>query len=559
MNSDQLKTVIDKIEKIAGSCSYYEDDLVEDTDILELRSDEYEELEFEIDKDTELVSVFLSFGYCDFNKEEYERGRYDTEDIEMETRTKLLESSSTLYFKAHSYKYFVSVWDDGNYMCPGYTARVGFYHEEYSDEMLKEFLRLYQDYLSTVGSLNDTELKLYIFKCICHNHGIKVSGNTNLSVGSASVEFGNTTLPCSNIKHFYFGKEKFLFSVEGQNYAAEVCPIKLFVEIQNMCELFDNIVFFFVSSHLNATPTLKIFSAGMVLSIPASADTNGLYSQIEESTVIISHSTIIPFASQKFKKLYTKEYKTLLEPFAGDNPLIITEGSTDWKHMKKYWEQYIKQIFTVKFFEFEPVNSSKTATIKQDMGSSMLLEMCKAYSKIKLGRVFIFIADRDEPKIIKEMSDESKPYKYWGNGVYSLVLPVPEHRISTPEICIEHYYSDDDIRTFYSCSDKKERRLFLGNDFDKYGRDIEHGLLCVKRSLCGADSIKVIDGSNDTRVISMSESNDINYALSKQEFAAQSKIIKNSTAYAAFSNLFDIIKRIVNISNSANKNDMYSM
>lgn len=188
--------------------------------------------------------------------------------------------------------------------------------------------------------------------------------------------------------------------------------------------------------------------------------------------------------------------------------------------------------------------------IKQEMGSATLLETCRAYSKMKLGKVFILIADRDEPKIVKELSDESKSYKHWGNGVYSFVLPIPEHRISTPEICIEHYYSDAEIKTFYTCSDKKERKLFLGNDFDKYGRDIEHGLLCVKRSLCGDDSIKVIDGSSDTRVISIGENNDINYALSKQEFAAQSTIIKNSTTYTAFTRLFDIIQKIIQDSKS---------
>lgn len=44
----------------------------------------------------------------------------------------------------------------------------------------------------------------------------------------------------------------------------------------------------------------------------------------------------------------------------------------------------------------------------------------------------------------------------------------------------------------------------------------------------------------------MREKNDINYALSKQEFAAQSTIIKNSTTYTAFSKLFDIIQEIIN-------------
>ena len=394
-------------------------------------------------------------------------------------------------------------------------ARVGFYQEEYSDEMIQEFLMLYQNYFSTISCLNDLQLRLFIFKCICHNHNIKVTGDTRLTVGSASVILSDNVSAYSDIEHYYFWKKKFLFSVLGQHYAAEVCPIEVFIEAQNMCELFEDTSFFFDNSPLFGSPTLQVIGTHMVLCIQASADMHHMYSQIEESAALISHSSIIPFASDTFRKIYSEEYGGLLENFTGENPLVITEGSTDWKHMKKFWKQYIKYSCKVDFFEYEPGNSTKNCLIKQEMGSAALLEMCRAYSKIKLGKVFIFIADRDESKIIKEMNGESNPYKCWGNGVYSLVLPIPEHRISTPEICIEHYYTDVEIRTFYKCSDKKERRLFLGNDFDKYGRNIEQGLLCVKRNLCGVDSIKIMDGSSDTRVISMAENNDINYALSK--------------------------------------------
>lgn len=41
----------------------------------------------------------------------------------------------------------------------------------------------------------------------------------------------------------------------------------------------------------------------------------------------------------------------------------------------------------------------------------------------------------------------------------------------------------------------------------------------------GDTDILELHGSSDTRVISMAENNDINYALSKQEFAARSTII----------------------------------
>ena len=381
MNIEKLKILIKKIEKIVGTCFYDEDKISDDTDILELHSDEHGELGFEIDKNTGLVSAFLSFSYYDFNKDEFERGYYDSEEVENETRTKLLESSSILYFKAHSAKYIVSVWDDGCYMCPGYVARVGFCQEEYSDEMIDEFLTLYQNYSSTIAGLNDSELRRFILKCICHNHNIKVYGDTRLTIGSASVVFCDNNPASSNIEHYYLGKEKYLFSVEGQHYAAEVCPIEVFIEAQNMCELFEDITFFFDNPPLYDTPTLQAISANMVLSIQANTDTHGLYSRIEESAALISHSSIIPFASEKFRKIYSEEYGGLLEHFIGENPLIITEGSTDWKHMKKYWEQYIKQSCAVDFYEYEPGNSSKGGIIKQEMGCARISERLRLVSR----------------------------------------------------------------------------------------------------------------------------------------------------------------------------------
>lgn len=546
MNDEKIRCLIERIEGLAGPCIYDDDEIDEATDVFEIQSDEYVDMGFEIDVESLFISPFISFGYCDFEKDEVEKGHYDTDEIENEERTKLLESSFTLYAKAHSPNYVVSVWDDGSYMCPGFVARVGFRLEEYSDELIRQFLSVYREYINTVGCLNDSELRRFIFKSICHSHTIKVTGDSLLSIGGAAIKFSDSkNLPNNNIEHYYLGNEKFLFSVLGQHYAAEVCPMKMFLEAQNMCELFDDVFFYFENPPLFDVATLQVISAHMVLSIQASADIHRLYSRIEESATIISHSNFVPFASEQFREVYLKAYAGSFDSFSSEYPLIITEGSTDWKHLKKYWEQYAKQSLKINFFEYEPANSTKNGMLKQEMGSATLLEMCRAYSKMTLGKVFIFISDRDESKIVKEMGDDIKHYKCWGNGVYSFALPVPTHRVSTPEICIEHCYSDEEIKTYYECTDGRKRRLFLGNDFDGYGRDTEHGLLCIKRSLCGPESIKIIDGSSGTRVISMNEKNDINHALSKQEFACRSTIKKDSPTYSAFDEIFKIIQEIV--------------
>lgn len=57
--------------------------------------------------------------------------------------------------------------------------------------------------------------------------------------------------------------------------------------------------------------------------------------------------------------------------------------------------------------------------------------------------------------------------------------------------------------------------------------------------------MKVIDGTSESKVVSFSESSEINYALSKQEFAEKSSIKKDSPAYYAFEKLASVITQII--------------
>ena len=547
MNGEKIRALIIEIERITGSCYFNESEIDDTIDTFEITVDEYGNMGIEIDVETLKVSPYIAFSYYDFKKSDIEKGHYDVEELEQDLTTKLLESSFTLFLKAHSPDYIVSVWDDGCYMCPGYVARVGFQNQDYSEELIQAFLYAYQEYTTNFSNLSDNALRIAIFKAICHNHGVKVAEDLTLMIKDASIKFTeNTCAPQANVDHYYIGSEKFLLSVLGKQYAVDVLPIKIFIETHEMCESFSEVAFFLEHPPLFDYPVLYATSPHMQLTVQARSNDGHIFTYIEESATIMSHSSLIPFASDHFKRAYFETYSRTIDSFLGESPLIITEGSTDWKHLKKFWEQYLRYSLNVSFHEYEPKNSAGDVPIKLDMGSVALLEMCKAFSKMNQKRTFIFIADSDEPKIVKEMGGGVNLYKYWGNHVYSLVLPVPDHRKATPEICIEHYYSDEEIKTFYKCSDGQERRLFLGNDFDMYGRNIEQGLLCTKRNMCGPQSIKVVDGSSDAKVISMREATLINYALSKQEFAVHATIMRESITYNAFLKLFDIIRRIVN-------------
>ncbi|RFB12722.1 ATP-binding cassette domain-containing protein [Bacillus sp. HNG] len=215
--------------------------------------------------------------------------------------------------------------------------------------------------------------------------------------------------------------------------------------------------------------------------------------------------------------------------------LIITEGKTDWKHLKraltKFREngEFLQDTFL--FLQFED----------EEMGSANLLSLCSSLSKVYNASKIIAIFDRDEPKIINKASLENgDTFKDWGNNVYSFTLPIPTHRQETPLISIEHYYTDDEIKTI----DQNSRRLFIGNEFNQLlGIDAENRLICRSRNKCGEDSIQIID----SEVFEIDNQNH-NKALSKNQFAQyilDNKEPYNTIGYESFKQVFEIIYQIL--------------
>lgn len=224
----------------------------------------------------------------------------------------------------------------------------------------------------------------------------------------------------------------------------------------------------------------------------------------------------------------TTRYETEMRNAIDENKrtLIITEGATDWKHIKAAYNKLkgmleYEEIFKNLEFdilEYEPANSKTEAKYKFEMGCSALCSMCSSYAKMPNSRKLIFIADRDVSKVNKDLSETGKSFKKWGNNVYSFILPLPESRKNTPEICIEHLYTDDEIKTEY-IENQIPRRLFMGNEFDERGISFSLDRYCIKKDLCGPNKISIIEGSSKERVTGLQKNVDINYGLSKMKFA----------------------------------------
>lgn len=254
----------------------------------------------------------------------------------------------------------------------------------------------------------------------------------------------------------------------------------------------------------------------------------------------------------------TEQFKKEVEEFAntipaGDNPLIITEGSTDWKHIKTALcvlsskEEY-KELFKgleIDFLEYEPANSSSAVSLKIEMGNEALLPLCESLKKIPHERKYIILADRDTPKIIQKLVDNGNDYKKWGNNTFSAILPLPTNRDDTPEICIEHYYTDAEIEKEIDINGIK-RHLFMGKDFNSMGYNCELDCICERKELCGPGKINIIDGTKGEKVRKLSDESDTtNYAISKSGFADYVRMHTDEFDFSNFIQLFELIKTII--------------
>lgn len=227
-------------------------------------------------------------------------------------------------------------------------------------------------------------------------------------------------------------------------------------------------------------------------------------------------------------------YKSIINE--SEKHLIITEGKTDWKHLKRALIK-LRQENKISSDDFEFLEYEN----QFNMGDKELISFCEQFSKINNNKKLICVFDRDVPDTIKKVTNNNS-YKEWGNNVYSFAIPVPKHRENTPDISIEHYYTDDEIKI----QDEHGRRIYLGNEFyRKSGLHISEKKFCVKKDKCGSDSIKVLD--SDCGVYS-TEDEDRNIALSKNQFADyiyNQDLSFSNLSYSAFEDIFQVIRQIL--------------
>jgi len=144
---------------------------------------------------------------------------------------------------------------------------------------------------------------------------------------------------------------------------------------------------------------------------------------------------------------------------ANSRPLIVTEGKTDWQHVKAALGR-LKAAGNYPSMDIELLEFGNDV----DMGDTKLAQMCEHFARAPHPRRVIFMFDRDNPKIVTAMSgDEGGNFKRWSEHVFSFCIPRPAHRANYTNISIEMYYTDAALGTVDSATGK---RLFFTNEVE---------------------------------------------------------------------------------------------
>ena len=218
---------------------------------------------------------------------------------------------------------------------------------------------------------------------------------------------------------------------------------------------------------------------------------------------------------------------------------MITEGKTDPIYLKMAKNKLgVLKDKKIKFIGLKTEDANKY----QDEGWTALNKLAEALTVVPQSVPVVLMYDRDV--LIKEMLENK--YLEFSENIYKMCIPIPSHRNDSKDLCIEHYFKDSELKR----KDAKGRRLYLGKEFNKNGISFNGNLMCKSLEKCGADSIKILDGSGKTKIYDQVDEEQKNLALSKIAFANNIKDeIENFNDFnfKEFNSIFSIFEEIINI------------
>ena len=128
-------------------------------------------------------------------------------------------------------------------------------------------------------------------------------------------------------------------------------------------------------------------------------DNNGFVCEPTNNDLYREVYNLMISENQRFADRYNKLVNQIK---SNTKPLIITEGKTDYRHIKKARQVLDRNDIDVEFYE-----------VPDCWGSSQLKEMLDQLSKIKHQRIIIGVFDRDEPSYLSYLDANNQSYKTW--------------------------------------------------------------------------------------------------------------------------------------------------
>lgn len=308
--------------------------------------------------------------------------------------------------------------------------------------------------------------------------------------------------------------------------------IKLQKEI--LPELFNRFpnIQFIVSSHspfLNMGLADKAIERSQIIDL----DNKGLVCEPTNNDLYKEVYDMMISENQNFAEKFSQLSEKIKEI---SKPIIITEGKTDWKHIKAalnhFKELHQFEDIDVEIFEYE-----------EDFGDSKLNGLLNQYKALPPRyKVFGFF-DCDEGNG-KDISNSGGMKKYCDN-VWGVSIPIPSYReYNKRGISIEFLYKDEDLL----CKDEQGRRLYKSSEFNENGRlktdltisvknfhDIKNNL-CAEQEKIQAKDIVDQDGNS--------------LALSKEDFATNILDKRGSFSNVDFEGFKPLFERLQSILNS---------
>ncbi len=301
--------------------------------------------------------------------------------------------------------------------------------------------------------------------------------------------------------------------------------------LPKLFNLFPNIQFI-VSSHspflnmglaenaLNRTQIIDLDHEGIV----CEPENNDLYKEVYDMMVN---------ENQNFANKCSDLEKRLKDI---NKPVIITEGKTDWKHLKAALT-YFHSIGEYKEIDIEILEYDF------DFGDSKLHTLLNQFKLFPHKYKIIGIFDCDEANG-KSIHIAGGTKKYSSN-IWGMSIPIPEFRQYNTGISIEFLYADEDLKL----KDHNGRRLYVSSEFDENGRLNEDRKVGVKNH----HDVKGYTSQSKEK-IQADEVIDINgnsLALSKEQFAVNILNSIDNYANVNFDAFRAVFERLLTILNAA--------